>query len=540
VLGVLEKERQGKERGMSLFRREGRRRRLSVVVAGTLFAFQAIALVGAQTVSAAPFSGGFSPTIIGGGADLNGDSVVNGRDDSNDFFGSTDIIDGKLDCNTWGTAPPDENRGTPGDLVIDGSDDCKLVAFDGTSDGVTITVTDGAFSWPSGTALPTVYNHLDPANPGVAVADFAWSTIGGKVDSNGNESIDGSDCTFGLIGQTVDSGLGVPTDGADILGSDPGCGFAGTILSANNGLVDLNSDETITSADSCTNGCFFGHNLSSGLVQAEGATAAPTITSFSPASGPVGTTVTINGTNFTGATSVTFNGVSAAFIINSNVKITATVPTGATTGKIAVTTPGGTATSATNFTVTTVPAPTITSFAPTRGPVGTSVTITGTNFRGPGFTTTSVTFNNVAATTFTVNSPTRITATVPTGATTGPIRVTTPGGTATSTTNFTVGPVLTHSRGVTLNLRKHLIARGVVSVGDGFSDCAASVPVKIQRRRAGAWRTVGTATTNDTGAYKKRIKDRPGRYRALAPKISLNDGADICSRAVSPVRRHRH
>jgi hypothetical protein len=536
VLGILEKERQRRERGMSLFGREARRRRLSVVVAGTLFAFQAIALVGTQTASATPFSGGFSPTIIGGGADLNGDSVVNGRDDSNNFFGDTDIIDGKLDCDTWATA----NQGTAGSLTITTDDDCTLVAFDGTPDGVTITVTDGTFSWPSGTALPTVYNAADPANPGVAAADFAWSTIGGKVDSNGSESIDGGDCTFGLIGQTVDSGLGVPTDGADVLGSDPGCGFAGTIPSANNGLVDLNSDETITSADSCTNGCFFGHNLSSGVVQAEGATAAPTITSFSPASGPVGTTVIINGTNFTGATSVTFNGVSAAFIINSNVKITATVPTGATTGKIAVTTPGGTATSATNFTVTTVPAPTITSFAPTRGPVGTSVTIRGTNFRGTGFTTTSVTFNNVAATTFTVNSPTRITATVPTGATTGPIRVTTPGGTATSTTNFTVGPVLTHSRGVTLNLRKHLIARGVVSVGDGFSDCAASVPVKIQRRRAGAWRTVGTATTNDTGAYKKRIKDRPGRYRALAPKISLNDGADICSRAVSPVRRHRH
>ncbi len=523
---------------MSLFRREEHRRRPLVVVAGTLFAFQAIALMGAQTASAAPFSGGFSPTIIGGGADLNGDSVVNGRDDSNHFFGDTDIIDGKLDCNTWGTALGDENKGTAGDLVINGSDDCKLLAFDGTSDGVTITVTDGAFSWPSGTALPTVYpKTTDPANPGVAAAKFAWSTIGGKVDSNGNESIDADDCTFGLIGQTVDTGLGVPTDGADVLGSGS-CGFAGTIPPANNGLVDLNSDLTITSADSCTNGCFFGHNLSSGLVQAEGATAVPTITSFSPASGPVGTTVTINGTNFTGATSVTFNGVSAAFIINSNVKITATVPTGATTGKIAVTTPGGTATSATNFTVTAVPAPTITSFTPTRGPVGTSVTISGTNFRGTGFTTTSVTFNNVAATTFTVNSPTRITATVPTGATTGPIKVTTPGGTATSATNFTVGPVLTHSRSVTLSLRKHLVARGMVSVGDGFTACAASVPVKIQRRVSGQWKTVGSTTTTSTGSYKKRIPDKPGKYRARATRVVLNSGADICSRATSPVRRN--
>jgi uncharacterized protein (TIGR03437 family) len=119
------------------------------------------------------------------------------------------------------------------------------------------------------------------------------------------------------------------------------------------GLVDLNSDEAITAADSCTNGCFFGHNVTSGLVQVEGATSYPTITSFSPMSGPVGSTVTISGTNFTGATSVKFNGVTATFIVNSNTKITAAVPTGATTGTITVTTPGGTATSTSSFTVTT-------------------------------------------------------------------------------------------------------------------------------------------------------------------------------------------
>src|SRR5206468_6653683 len=38
---------------------------------------------------------------------------------------------------------------------------------------------------------------------------------------------------------------------------------------------------------------------------------ASTITSFTPTSGPVGTSVTISGTNFTGATVVTFNGVGA-------------------------------------------------------------------------------------------------------------------------------------------------------------------------------------------------------------------------------------
>src|SRR5437867_6188985 len=80
---------------------------------------------------------------------------------------------------------------------------------------------------------------------------------------------------------------------------------------------------------------------------------APTITSFTPTSGPVGTNVTISGTNFTGATVVMFNGVSAApFSVTSATAIQDTVPTGATTGPLSVTTPGGTATSTSVFTVT--------------------------------------------------------------------------------------------------------------------------------------------------------------------------------------------
>jgi IPT/TIG domain len=81
--------------------------------------------------------------------------------------------------------------------------------------------------------------------------------------------------------------------------------------------------------------------------------AIPTIQSFAPTSGPVGTTVTINGTNFTGTNSVTFNGVTARFTVNSDAKITAAVPIGATTGPIVVTAAGGMATSATNFVVQT-------------------------------------------------------------------------------------------------------------------------------------------------------------------------------------------
>ncbi len=302
------------------------------------------------------------------------------------------------------------------------------------------------------------------------------------------------------------------------------------------------------------------------------APAAPTITSFSPTSGPVSTTVTITGTNLGGVTGVSFNGTAAVtFAGVSATSATAVVPTGATTGPISLTTGNGTGTSATNFTVTASPAndfctnatpiacgasvtgttvnssstgdptgtcttsisaasggvfysftgtggnvtvstcnvgttydtklfvfsgacgtltcvggnddvtggcasaanastltvgtalgtpyfiyvsgfngaqgtfvltttcaappaPTITSFTPTSGPVGTTVTITGTNLGG----VTGVSFNGTAAVTFAGVSATSATAVVPTGATTGPISLTTPNGTATSSTNFTV------------------------------------------------------------------------------------------------------
>ena len=83
--------------------------------------------------------------------------------------------------------------------------------------------------------------------------------------------------------------------------------------------------------------------------------ALPTITSFSPTSGNIGTSVVITGTNLTGVTAVRFNGVTATFSANTATSVTAVVPSGATTGRIVVVTPGGTATSATDFTVTTTP-----------------------------------------------------------------------------------------------------------------------------------------------------------------------------------------
>jgi hypothetical protein len=172
--------------------------------------------------------------------------------------------------------------------------------------------------------------------------------------------------------------------------------------------------------------------------------AAPTVSGFSPASGAVGSSVTVTGTGFTGATSVKFNGTSASFTVNGDTQVTATVPTGAKTGPISVTNAGGTGTSTASFTVSTVAAaPTISSFSPASGAAGTSVTVTGANFTGASF----VKFNGAAAS-FSVVSDSQVTATVPAGATSGPISVTNSAGTGTSASSFTVttttaGPTIT-------------------------------------------------------------------------------------------------
>jgi uncharacterized repeat protein (TIGR03803 family) len=78
----------------------------------------------------------------------------------------------------------------------------------------------------------------------------------------------------------------------------------------------------------------------------------PQALTFAPPSGPVGTQVVITGMSLTQTTSVTFGGVKATtFTVNSDTQVTATVPTGAKTGKVVVKTKGGSATAPGTFTV---------------------------------------------------------------------------------------------------------------------------------------------------------------------------------------------
>ncbi len=71
-----------------------------------------------------------------------------------------------------------------------------------------------------------------------------------------------------------------------------------------------------------------------------------------PTAGKVGKQIFILGNGLTGSTTVKFNGKAAAFTVVSDTEITATVPSGATTGKVSVVTPSGTLNSNPQFVVT--------------------------------------------------------------------------------------------------------------------------------------------------------------------------------------------
>lgn len=80
----------------------------------------------------------------------------------------------------------------------------------------------------------------------------------------------------------------------------------------------------------------------------------PTIASIDPATAPVGSTLAINGTNFSttpGSNTITIGGVTATIVSASATRLVVTIPEGAQNGTIAVTVGGTTVQSPTSFTV---------------------------------------------------------------------------------------------------------------------------------------------------------------------------------------------
>jgi predicted small lipoprotein YifL len=193
--------------------------------------------------------------------------------------------------------------------------------------------------------------------------------------------------------------------------------------------------------------------------------ACPTISGTSSSAGLIGSSLTINGTNLTGVSSVTFsNGIAASFTVDSATQISTTVPVGAITGPIILGKAGCSNVQTATFTL--IPCPTIGGFTPGNGLIGSSVVITGSGFTG----VTAVRFSNNVSAIFSIDSATQITATVPAGVISGPITITRPGCSEIQTGSFTVIPCPSIGG---FSPGNGLIGSSVVITGSGFTGMTA-------------------------------------------------------------------
>jgi hypothetical protein len=310
-----------------------------------------------------------------------------------------------------------------------------------TSVGQAATLLPG-FPASTGSASPYgfYFADLSATVPGVDVVYVAddritaggiqkWSLVAGSWVLNGTIAGSTSSVIRGLNGTTNGASVSlVASSSNDLFVLDDEAGY-----NAAPNLTDM--PEAIATA---------GENTAFRGIAFAPVAPVPAIASFTPTSGLVGTTITLTGTNFTGATSVALNGVAVAnFTVVDAATITVVVPVGVTSGLIKVTTQGGTTTSTNAFTVLEPnPAPTIGSLAPATAVAGSGsfpLTVNGTGFVNGA----EILFNGAILPT-TLVSPTQLTATVPPNAVTtaGIYAVTvtnpTPGGGPSTTSPFTV------------------------------------------------------------------------------------------------------
>ncbi|WP_328296185.1 IPT/TIG domain-containing protein [Kineococcus sp. NBC_00420] len=350
----------------------------SATSSGDQFTYTGVPTVTKLSSQAGPLAGGTSITLTG--TNLTGATAVK--------FGTVAATNVKVVSDTSITAT----------IPASGTSTTSTV-------NVTVTTPTGGTS-PNAVANAYVY----AAAPTITSISPTTATAGDTVTITGTDFVGLSAIKFGTLGAS---------------GSYSNTSITTTVPSGGAGTVDL----AITAAG--------GTSTATTASKFTFKTTAPSITTISPTAGPVagGTSVTLTGINFTGATAVKFGTVAAkSFTVNSATSITAVSAAGsAATVDITVTTPAGTSTTSAASKFTYAAAPTVTKLTPATGTTsgGTTVTVTGTNLTGA----SAVKFGSIAATQVTVTSATTLTAVAPAAAAGAvDVTVTTPGGTSATST----------------------------------------------------------------------------------------------------------
>jgi hypothetical protein len=378
----------------------------------------------------------------------------------------------------------------------------SFIATGTFSDNSTQTLASATWS-SSNNAVATISN--DSSNHGVA---FGMATGSATVSA----------CTGAIYGSTT---LTVVAPDPEIAALSPSSGPVGsslTISGAGFGAIQgastvlLNQTPATTTSWTPSSIVVTVPNESTGnvVIQVGGVNSnpaefivlpTPAISSVSPASGDIGSTVQISGANFgdtQGSSTITLNGTALNVTTWSATNITATVPTGAMTGNVIATVTNVPSNPA-SFTVTNVPS--IFSLTPPLGPVGAPVTIMGADFSStPGANT--VTFNGLPAT-VTSSSSTSISTTVPSGAGTGPVIVIV-AGTASNGFIFTVlGP----PNVLSMNPTAGLVGSTVAITGTNFGSAQPSSTVAFDGVTAAitTWTSTQIVVTVPPGAKSGNV-----------------------------------
>ena len=265
-------------------------------------------------------------------------------------------------------------------------------------------------------------------------------------------------------------------------------------------------------------------------------TTGPVALSLSPASGPVGTVVTIIGDNFgssaadLGVTFTSLTGTVAATIgtvNNGNIQVT--VPTAALTGPVVVTRTGTAAgtSSPGSFSVK----PVLSSLSPTAGAEGSAVTLSGTglgNALRVSFNGVVVQSPNFTSTGYTAQ-PNTITVNVPFGATTGPVTVTTAGGVSNAVsftvTSFTFSPLaLSPPSGAGAASE----ASNIVATLNGAPNASAATtaPLKVSSLQAGGRRAGTTTVSGNTIVFDPTTNFRAGEVVQVTLTTAATTGTN--------------